>query len=172
MGMDVYGKNATSKKGEYFRNNVWWWHPLWDYCLELHGDICDNVEHGHSNDGDGLDAYEASLLSDRLLSDIATGVTADYEMKYRNAIADLPRKDCDFCDATGIRTDNVGVENGMPERELSPEVAIIVGRTHGYCNSCNGEGKVLPWKANYPFSVDNVREFAEFLADCGGFEIC
>lgn len=172
MGMDVFGKNATSKKGEYFRNNVWWWHPLWDYCLELHGDICAKVSSGHYNDGDGLGAYEASLLSDRLFADIATGVTANYEATYRKEIADLPRNDCEYCDSTGIRTDQVGIANGMPERELAPEVAIVVGRTHGYCNSCNGEGKVLPWEANYPFSVENVRQFAEFLADCGGFEIC
>ena len=39
MGMDVYGKNQTSEKGSYFRNNVWWWRPLWNYCEELHGDI-------------------------------------------------------------------------------------------------------------------------------------
>jgi len=55
MGMDVMGMNATSEKGEYFRNNVWWWRPLWDYCLNEHGDIAGQVEHGHSNDGDGLD---------------------------------------------------------------------------------------------------------------------
>jgi hypothetical protein len=28
MGMDVYGKEPKSDKGEYFRNNVWWWRPL------------------------------------------------------------------------------------------------------------------------------------------------
>ena len=171
MGMDVYGKNATSEKGGYFRNNVWWWRPLWDYCLELHGDICSKVEHGHSNDGDGLDAYDASLLGDRLLSDVATGVTAEYEKRYNQAIADLPRTDCDLCGATGIRTDKIGVEMGMPTKELAPEVAIVVGRTHGYCNACNGEGQTLPWSANYPFSVENVRQFGEFLVDSGGFAI-
>ena len=35
MGMDVFGKNPTDEKGAYFRNNVWFWHPLWDYCLHL-----------------------------------------------------------------------------------------------------------------------------------------
>ena len=35
MGMDVYGIAPTSERGEYFRNNVWWWRPLWDYCCEV-----------------------------------------------------------------------------------------------------------------------------------------
>lgn len=28
MGMDVYGKQPTDKKGSYFRANVWYWAPL------------------------------------------------------------------------------------------------------------------------------------------------
>lgn len=172
MGMDVFGKNPTSEKGSYFRNNVWFWRPLWGYCQELHADLCDKVEYGHSNDGDGLDADDARILGERLLADIANGVTAEYERKHNEYIASFPRTDCGFCGATGIRTDDVGVEHGMPTKELPNEIAILVGRTHGYCNACGGEGKQDPWIANYPFTVDNVREFAEFLLDCGGFEIC
>lgn len=171
MGMDVYGDNPTSDKGEYFRNNVWWWRPLWDYCLELHGDIADKVQHGHSNDGDGLDAYHASLLGERLLRDVATGVTDEYQKRYNQYLSELERSDCDLCEGTGIRTDRVGVEMGMPTKELDEDVAIIVGRTHGYCNACRGEGKVNDWETEYPFSVDNVRQFGEFLVDSGGFKI-
>jgi len=171
MGMDVMGKNATSKKGEYFRNNVWWWRPLWNYCEELHGEIVSQVEYGHSNDGDGLDADDARMLGEALLADIESGVTAEYHEQYRKYLSELPMKDCEYCGATGIRTDAVGVEHGMPTQELEPEVAILVGRTHGYCNGCRGEGRVEHFLTNYDFSVDNVREFAEFLLDCGGFEI-
>ena len=37
MGMDVYGENPKNEKGEYFRNNVWWWRPLGDF-------VCSNYE--------------------------------------------------------------------------------------------------------------------------------
>ena len=73
---------------------------------------------------------------------------------------------------TGIRSDTVGVDNGMPTKELSETDAIILGRTHGDCNACHGHGKVQHFATNYPFAVDNVREFAEFLIECDGFEIC
>lgn len=171
MGMDVFGKNPVSETGSYFRNNVWWWRPLWDYCLELHDDLAGKVENGHMNDGDGLDAYEASLLADRLFSDLETGVTADYEKRRNEHLASLPRKTCGFCDGTGIRRDEVGIKNGHPERELEPDLAILLGRTHGWCNACGGEGMVDDWEANYGFSQDNVRAFAEFLKDSGGFQI-
>lgn len=172
MGMDVIGKNANSEKGEYFRNNVWWWRPLWNYCEELHGDITCDVKYGYSNDGDGLDAENAFALGQRLLNDIATGVTAKYETEYREHLASLPTSECSYCGGTGIRSDEVGIENGMPTRELPEADAIILGRTHGDCNACRGYGVVEHFATNYPFSTENVREFADFLVECGGFEIC
>jgi len=40
MGFDLYSTgNHKSQKGEYFRNNVWWWRPLWDWTYEQCQDI-------------------------------------------------------------------------------------------------------------------------------------
>lgn len=169
MGMDVVGKNATSKTGEYFRNNVWMWRPLWDYCVMLAPELCGDVLGG--NDGDGLDTEGAEDLSAVLFNELAAGRTAEYEQAHNQMIADLPRHDCPHCDATGIRTDSVGLSMGMPTRELEPEIQILTERTHGWCNACGGEGKIDDWRAAYPFITENVRRFAEFLAECGGFSI-
>lgn len=171
MGMDLYSKNTTSQKGSYFRNSNWWWRPLWNYCETLHGDITHKVKSGYTNEGDGLDADNALTLGQRLLNDIATGVTVKYETEYREHLASLPTSDCNYCDGTGIRSDTVGVDNGMPSRALPETDAIILGRTHGYCNACHGHGKLQHHLTSYPFAIGNVREFAEFLLDCGGFEI-
>jgi hypothetical protein len=43
MTFDVFGIEATAELGEIFQNTPWWWHPLWDYCLELHEDIAGAV---------------------------------------------------------------------------------------------------------------------------------
>jgi hypothetical protein len=171
MGMDVMGTNPSTKKGEYFRNNVWWWRPLWNYCIEVAPELCENVN-GHCNDGDGLDedgAYELAKILREMLNE---GHTAAYEIQYNSYIASLPRHNCEFCEGTGIRTDDVGQEMGMPTQKLEPEIAIVVGRTHGWCNACGGEGMVSDFDAEYPFSVKNVEEFTTFLEGCGGFEIC
>lgn len=51
MGMDVIGQSPVSERGEYFRNNVWWWHPLWEYCERLAPDLIPSDNLGHYNDG-------------------------------------------------------------------------------------------------------------------------
>ena len=171
MGMDVVGNNPTTEAGEYFRNNVWWWRPLWNYCCEVSPEAR-RVEHGHSNDGDGLNADDAIKLGKTLLVKIEVGHTAEYEANYNKERSVLPRVDCDLCNKTGIRSDGVGVQHGMPTKELDSVQASVLGRTHGWCNKCDGVGTVEHWGTHYPFSVDNVQEFANFVIASGGFSIC
>jgi len=173
MGMDVIGKKPTSERGEYFRNNVWWWRPLWDYCCEVGQEVITDeiAESGSFNDGAGLDEPSARVLAQILSASIDSGHTEQWEKNQREWRASLPREACSFCNCTGISTDEVGVKNGMPERELAPEVQILTGRTHGWCNACQGIGTTESWLAQYPFSVENVQEFTAFLTDSGGFEI-
>ena len=172
MGMDVLGKNPTTKTGEYFRNNVWWWRPLADFCIQRYGaEVGFDGEGWGYNDGNGLNGDQSLHLARLIRADLANGSVATYERNYNEWRASLPREACDLCDCTGIRTDEVGVEHGMPERELAPEIQILTGRTYGYCNSCQGVGTNESFLAGYPFTEENVREFAEFLEGCGGFEI-
>lgn len=170
MGMDVVGTNPTSERGEYFRNNVWWWRPLWNYCVEVAPDLCEQVS-GQYNDGDGLDAAGAAQLAHVLHTNIKSGATKNFEQRYNEHLASLPRRKCEWCEGTGVRTDKVGIDMGMPEKALEPEVAILTGRTHGWCNGCSGEGTCEHPEASYPFSAENVQEFADFLEDSGGFKI-
>jgi hypothetical protein len=171
MGMDVIGKNAKTERGEYFRRNVWGWRPLWDYALTMHGDITGKVEYGHSNDGDGLGADDAYRLGLALYDDLADGIAERYVAERNVELSNLPDEDCTYCGATGIRSDAVGVDMGMPTRELDQVTAAVVGRTHGWCNGCGGRGKNAHFETNYSLSVEDIREFAHFLVECGGFEI-
>jgi hypothetical protein len=172
MGMDVYGKKPANQVGEYFRRNVWGWRPLWQYVEDSHPEIASLVELPQSNDGDGLSAVKSKLLSRLIREDLSNGKAGEYVQTRNNYLASLERPNCDLCDGTGIRTDQVGVDNKMPERELSPEMASLTGRTFGYCNGCSGEGKKDAWETNYFLDLDDLEEFADFLDNCGGFEIC
>jgi hypothetical protein len=173
MGMDVMGKNPTNESGEYFRNNIWWWHPLWEYCIEIGRDIINDevASDGHMNSGTGLSEAGAATLAERLNQELWTGRTLEYHNNYYEELSKLPRQDCKYCDATGIRTDEVGQNYGFPTQELSEEQRVLLGRTHGYCNACHGEGQQDHPATMYSFSVENVAEFAQFLENCGGFEI-
>jgi len=155
VGFDVFGKNPKNETGKYFRNNVWWWHPLWEYCCQVAPDIAGKVTHGHSNDGDGLDDEDDALaLARRLREELESGRTKEYERQYAAALEALPDEPCRICGGTGGR---------QPPPQVGPGDVP--------CNGCSGTGKVRPFVTNCPFSKENVREFVEFLENCGGFEI-
>ena len=91
------------------------------------------------------------VVSDTLDKLIQDGQTARYETEYRQWQNALPDEACDICKGTGQRDD-----------------AFVQGK----CNACEGAGTVKAWLTNYPFEVDNVKEFAEFCRESGGFRIC
>lgn len=171
MGMDVFGVSPKTQTGEYFRNNVWWWRSLWEYCCQVAPEITSGVS-GQTNDGEGLDADGAAELARRLREEISSGRCAEFATEFAAWKASLGRDGCEWCDGTGVRTDAVGVEHGMPGKTLDEASAILLGRATGWCNGCNGEGLRDDWRLAYHFSVENVAEFAEFAEHSGGFRIC
>ena len=141
----------NANKGIYFRNNCWWWRPLWNYCYFIADDIISEeiYQSGHSNSGSGLDDKEAKLLGNRLLQQIREGKTIQYQAQYQQYLDDLPDDDCGVCN-----NNNHG-HNKKKE-----------------CKRCNKTGKSTNFNKSYSFDIDNVKEFAEFCIESGGFEIC
>ena len=143
--------------GVYFRNNVWSWRPLWHFVVRT----CDNIltdkdiERGSFNDGHKISKTKAGKIARKLYKLIETDQVKAYETKYKKELASLEQVDCEICDATGKRQEPP--KTGAGDRE---------------CNGCNGAGKKDDWAKSYPFSEDNVREFANFCANSGGFVIC
>ena len=65
MGFDLTGINAKNKKGEYFRNNCWYWRPLWDFATNVTMDLKNpqKLEHkGFTNDGYKVNKTEHKAL--------------------------------------------------------------------------------------------------------------
>lgn len=151
MGMDVFGKDARSKTGEYFRRNVWGWRPLADMVTELFPAETAGCQYWHSNDGDGLDAAESETLAAAIEAAIADGRIAAYIKERDERIAALPMQQCQTCGGKGTR---LWADGEKP------------------CNSCHGEKKVKAWDTWYHLDLDDAKEFAAFLKDCGGFKIC
>lgn len=151
MGMDVYGVAPTSEAGEYFRNSVWSWRPLWDFVSES-CDLDEDVElSGHFNDGMEIDEFTARRIAKTLFSLLNDGTVATYERAHDVLLKALPDEECKHCNGTGVRDDEY---------------------VQGKCNGCNGTGKVRPFETWYSFSEENVQKFAEFADHSGGFEIC
>lgn len=170
MGMDVIGKNAKSKVGEYFRNNVWWWRPLARYVCMVAPAITAHCKFWQSNDGDGLDGVQSIQLAKALRAEISSGRCAAYAVERAAYIAALPRKPCFLCDGSGVRADAIGIEHGQSTPKIESPGHPRDGQI-GWCNGCDGRGDVENDEAHYPFSIENVEEFCAFLEQCGGFEI-
>lgn len=150
MGFDISGLKASSKRGEYFRNNVWWWRPLADYVLDNVALPAEETENWGTNDGQEVSEESAIKIADTLDELIKSGKTAEYAKKYKAELDSMPLQECTFCKGTGKRNDE---------------------HVKGECNACSGEGKVKPFSTNYPFNVENVQDFADFCRDSGGFQI-
>ena len=140
----------TVNVGYYYRNNCWWWRPLWNYCYDIADDIIseDVFTDGHHNSGAGLDDKGAKLLGNRLLQQIREGKTIQYQASYQQYLDDLPDDDC-------MRCNNNNHGNNKKKE----------------CTNCNKTGKSTNFNKHYPFDIDNVKEFAEFCIQSGGFEI-
>jgi hypothetical protein len=127
MGMDVYGTNPTSPEGEYFRANVWSWHPLATYLQEA--ELIDNDSRWHTNEGHGLDAAGACQLGEALDRLIANGSVERYAKEYQEFLDTVPDEPCEFCEATGTTTQAVA--------DKYPAYQRYVGQT---CIQCKGTG--------------------------------
>lgn len=152
MGFDLHGIDPVTKEGEYFRNNCWWWRPLWQYVCANCKDILTpkQIQSGEYNDGVLIEEEQCIKIADRLDALVKKGKTEAYAKDYVKFQKELPDEPCDICKGKGIRNDNF---------------------VKGKCNACDGTGKKRPWVCSYPFSVENVKEFSEFIRDSGGFEI-
>ena len=143
--------------GYYFRNSVWGWRPLWEFICHTCDDILTEkeMEAGSYNDGKEISESKANVIASRLQLYIDNGDAEEWG-KSRQATLDAQEdEECMTCDGTG-------------KRQEPP----ITGAGNMKCNGCQGKGTKRPFNTNYPFDVDNVKEFAKFAAQSGGFNIC
>ena len=127
-------KREEDNKGIYFRNNCWWWRPLWNYVCGSCEDILDDddMNGGSFNDGYKITEEKASAIAKRLFKLIANGDAKGYEDYHR-------------AESLKAQIENEGKDVGDDDYN---------------------------WSNDYPFDVDNVRHFATFCSESGGFEIC
>lgn len=151
--MDINGLEPKNTKGMCFRNNIWYWFPLWDYIWnELDVLTQEEYEGGRFNDGFIISKEKAKAIAKKLNQLIATGEIENYIEQRRKLIDRLPDEVCEYCQGTGKREPNDPSDPGT-------------------CAVCGGTGKTRPFIANFHMSIKNMKHFAEFCEYSGGFEI-
>lgn len=197
MGYDLYGCEPTHKNGEYFRNNIWSWPPLWEYISENCNDVLTDheIEVGMHNNNYLITKAKAMKIASKLRSLVDDGETQEFSDYRKRMLDNLLDEQCDICHGSGtryqkpnpnyqerdksepIRTMTVGsIAEAMKLMEKLSKYVIADPDDEGAqitkCNGCRGKGTIRPFQCKYPFSVENVQEFIGFCEASGGFKIC
>jgi len=156
MGFDLYGRNPASSDGEYFRNNVWWWRPLWEYVVRNCDDVLTvrQAYDGTMNNGIIVTKVQTNKIARRLQKLLDNGDVQIYKKNREDELDSLSDEICEVCEGTG-------------KRRKPPKT----GAGKHDCNGCDSTGKVESFLKHYPFNVDNVQDFLKFCKTSGGFEI-
>jgi hypothetical protein len=160
------GKYQEEVVGDYFRNNVWWWRPLASYVIQYTGCVSeDDTQMWSENSGHEVDDETAKQIHNQLQVLIESGHTQkfqdDYEkerLKAEKHNDKVEKKLEKFCKS---------VEKRLGKPNLAP-MNFPKADKDKWDEIWNSR----KWSASYPFSVENVKEFADFCRFSGGFKIC
>ena len=172
MGFDLYGESPKNKKGEYFRNNVWWWRPLWQYVAVECSDIITDkdVQAGGFNDCHLINESKAKQIADRLLSLCKEGKPQAIQEQYKKD-SEPQIKFNEMCDkAARYLYDNI-VDKQDGKITCPGDMKEHDPDNYERWSQLASMGKIQFIQTNYPFDANNVKEFAEFCKDSGGFTI-
>ena len=172
MGFDLYGVSPKNKNGEYFRNNVWWWRPLWQYvaveCSDLLTDK--DIEAGGYNDNHKIKARQAEKIADRLLGLCKDGKPQAIQEQYKKD-SEPQIKFNEMCrKAVKHLYDNI-VDKQDGKITCPGDMGEHDPDNYERWSQLASMGKIQFIQTNYPFDANNVKEFAEFCKDSGGFTI-
>ena len=152
--------------GRYFRNNVWWWRPLWSFVCHYCADFLSvaDAEAGSFNDGRKISKTKAVKIGKRISELLADGTIDKEEREYELAKA---------------KADVINKEVQEKLDELKKTVKEKTGKDldptnypEPYKTEWDDIYGSKSWDSDYPFRKDNLENFAKFCLESGGFEIC
>tara|TARA_R100000655_G_scaffold29559_4_gene59764 strand:+ start:1944 stop:2582 length:639 start_codon:yes stop_codon:yes gene_type:complete len=163
---DLKDKYETDNPGSYFRNNVWFWRPLWNYVCEVCEDFmtADEIDGGHSNSGFEIPEETAIHIAKVLSEKLADGSVDERERKYelRRAKAEAWNQE------VRAEMDKISKEC----RDKHGQNKVPANYPEPYNTQWQEAYSKEDWSANYPYSKENIENFAKFCKQSGGFQIC
>jgi hypothetical protein len=170
MGADVV---STKHEDMIFTRNWYAWRPLWDFCYEIAPDLISEAifEAGHANGGLGLNEENARELGRRLRETIIDGRAAEAVREHKELMYSYPDEICRSCDGTGKHEHDFAPWDFNEKLPATVILGVKNALAKGHATVCNGGGKVRPGEAWYALREKDIALFADYLADCGGFEV-
>jgi hypothetical protein len=158
-------EHQTENPGEYFRANVWYWRPIWNFVCEACDDFMtsNDMDAGCSNSGDRISKTKALRMARRLDKLEKDGFIARWEEvmlePYEKAQAHnkIVRQEMkEFQDKMKEKYGDIAPKD-YPKKEYKKWEKIYAKED---------------WTASYPPSRKAILEFSRFCRQSGGFEIC
>ena len=155
-------KYLQENKGVYFRNNWWYWRPMWDFVNEKCNDLIDEelYDKGHGNDGE-VDQELAIDISKRILSkevlDEAKRKQEEYDKdaKPKQEFNELLSK------AGHLYFDEI-IKPMYPDKIVPADLEKLDKDAYKKWEALMFDLQYR--ETSYPFSWENVKEFGEFCA--------
>ena len=156
----------SDNRGVYFRNNVWWWRPLWEYVCTICDDIISDEEMngGCVNDGILINENKATSIAKRLSEKIADGSVQEYEQEFMSRVLQAKADNEEVDKETKALREEVIKATG--DKNIAP-----VNYPKKYKTRYDKIRAKENWDGHYPFNTKNVEQFAKFCNESGGFEI-
>ena len=168
--------------GDYFRNSIWWWSPLWNFICKTCDDFLSekDMEAGYSNSGMTISKTKSLKIARKLDSLDKDGYIEEFETMFKEMQDKMPLEKCRVCNGIGTRKEWMGWQSETAwlkyHKTLKENIDSIncpykwANECKG-CNGCKGKGEIKNYKAQKTFSTENVREFSGFCRNSGGFRI-
>ena len=153
--------------GAYFRNNVWWWRPLWQFTCEHCEDILteNDMNAGCYNDNHMITEDKAIAIAKRLKTALETPETKEY-LDNHNKAMEKAKKHNKMIDQEKKALDEIAVAI-TGDKDIAP-----INYPKDLKKKFDELMDQRDWASSYPISKDNIEQFAEFAEQSGGFRIC
>ena len=158
-------QHKKDNPGEYFRANVWFWRPIWNFvccfCDFLSEDDCDK---GCSNSGEQISKTKALKIASRLRKLDKSGFIQEWEdemmISFNKAKKNNEKVRLELKEFQNEMSLKYGV--GTPPKDYDKD-------DHKKWEEIYAKED---WAGSYPPSRKYIMEFAVFCQESGGFEIC
>ena len=157
----------NNNPGNYFRNNVWWWRPLWTFTCDHCADFLteDDMNGGCYNDSYIITENKAIAIAERLYEALKEPETQEY-LDNHMKVMEKAKKHNEMIDQEKKALDEIAVAI-TGDKDIAP-----INYPKDLKKKFDELQKRRDWASSYPINRENIENFARFAEQSGGFSIC
>ena len=167
---DLQREFRDANPGEYFRANVWFWRPIWNFVCEVCPDILteEDFKRGQYNDNHLIEEDRAKDIAKRLREKM--DLAKERQKKYESEAPNKDKFNTMLEDAGRFIFEKIS----KPKSELITcpgDMQIHDPENYKRWETLTHYDNIKFDEMSYPINAKAIEEFAEFAEHSGGFRI-